>query len=367
MFANAPAGRSGALMGVVPALVTAIRDPRGMRHELGCVRVRFPWLQSEDDPSLIQPWARIVRAGATKSSGWSCFPDVGDEVLVAFEHGDIEHPYVIGSLWNGKAKAPTTESPEPEAQAKDRAMPAAAARSKGVRDGKPDSCMIRSPSGHVIILDDSSATATICDASGQAVVELGKSTINIVQAAGDVNIYAAKTISMECTDFKLKAMNSIRMEAVNGTCEVESKDRMALKTKANLDVSALKNIQVGAKMNVVLKSDRSVSLTGQAGFFAGTLGNATINAKGNVTTIAEKSIDSRASGDNKIRAGKGAVEVKSGANFNVTAGGNIALNGAQVLMNGPPIPPPSLLAVAKELTLKIADSVMSFEGASRRS
>jgi uncharacterized protein involved in type VI secretion and phage assembly len=46
-------------------------------------------------------WARMAAPGAGKDRGQLMLPIVGDEVLVAFEHGDVQRPYVLGSLWNG--------------------------------------------------------------------------------------------------------------------------------------------------------------------------------------------------------------------------------------------------------------------------
>ena len=58
-------------------------------------------------------------------------PEVGDEVLVAFEQGDIHHPYVIGALWNGKDKPPELN-----------------------RDGKNNIRKMKSRSGHELIFND---------------------------------------------------------------------------------------------------------------------------------------------------------------------------------------------------------------------
>ena len=64
---------------------------------LGRVQVQLPFVDFLD----LSPWARIAVPMAGQFSGFYCLPKVGDEVLVAFEHGDINVPYVIGSLWNG--------------------------------------------------------------------------------------------------------------------------------------------------------------------------------------------------------------------------------------------------------------------------
>jgi uncharacterized protein involved in type VI secretion and phage assembly len=75
-------------------IVTDNKDPQGW----GRVKVKFPTL-TEDHSSN---WARVVAAGAGGQRGFDCLPEINDEVLVAFEHGDIHRPYVIGGVWNGK-------------------------------------------------------------------------------------------------------------------------------------------------------------------------------------------------------------------------------------------------------------------------
>jgi uncharacterized protein involved in type VI secretion and phage assembly len=78
--------------------VTNNDDPDG----LGRVRVQFPTL-TEDHESQ---WARVVAIGAGSGRGFDCLPEIDDEVLVGFEHGDIHRPFIIGGLWNGKDKPP---------------------------------------------------------------------------------------------------------------------------------------------------------------------------------------------------------------------------------------------------------------------
>ncbi|MDB9314381.1 VgrG-related protein [Spirulina sp. CS-785/01] len=83
--------------------VTDNNDPDGM----GRVKVWFPTLTpKEGSDAHTSHWARVVSMGAGKSRGFDCLPEIDDEVLVAFEHGDIHRPYVIGGVWNGKDKAP---------------------------------------------------------------------------------------------------------------------------------------------------------------------------------------------------------------------------------------------------------------------
>lgn len=82
--------------GLVVATVVENEDP----EEQGKVKVMFPWL-SED---YVSAWARVMQIGASKAgSGFLWMPEVGDEVLVGFDRGSIDYPYVIGNLYNGIA------------------------------------------------------------------------------------------------------------------------------------------------------------------------------------------------------------------------------------------------------------------------
>jgi phage protein D/phage baseplate assembly protein gpV len=81
------------LFGVVVAQVSDVNDPQGD----GRVKLTYPWLSD----TYVSDWARTVQLGAGKDRGAMIVPEVGDEVLVAFEQGDIRRPYVVGGLYNG--------------------------------------------------------------------------------------------------------------------------------------------------------------------------------------------------------------------------------------------------------------------------
>jgi uncharacterized protein involved in type VI secretion and phage assembly len=84
--------------GVAFAIVTDNDDP----EQMGRVKVTYPWL-ADDAESY---WARVSAPGAGKDYGVVWIPQVGDEVLVAFEHGDVMFPVVLGGMWNGKDTIP---------------------------------------------------------------------------------------------------------------------------------------------------------------------------------------------------------------------------------------------------------------------
>ncbi|MGW1101729.1 VgrG-related protein [Streptomyces sp. NPDC002540] len=90
---GAASGGGSRCAGLVNGTVTDTHDPEGS----GRVKVRFPWLSDE----YASDWARTAQSGGT-SGGEAFIPEVGDEVLVGFEHGHLDRPYVLAGLYNGK-------------------------------------------------------------------------------------------------------------------------------------------------------------------------------------------------------------------------------------------------------------------------
>ncbi|HMQ29758.1 MAG TPA: phage baseplate assembly protein V [Chloroflexaceae bacterium] len=98
LFVTSPAEEQGRFFGVTVGVVTNLNDPEG----LGRVKLKLPWLDDGAETS----WARVVSPMAGAGMGLLLPPEPGDEVLVAFEHGMLEYPYVLGSLWGGQDKPP---------------------------------------------------------------------------------------------------------------------------------------------------------------------------------------------------------------------------------------------------------------------
>ena len=84
---------------IVVGVVTNNDDP----DKLGRVRVKYPALDDAHEGW----WARVVAPGSGSSRGLFSLPQVNDEVLVAFEHGNDQHPYLLGAVFNGTAKPGT--------------------------------------------------------------------------------------------------------------------------------------------------------------------------------------------------------------------------------------------------------------------
>jgi uncharacterized protein involved in type VI secretion and phage assembly len=91
--------------GAVIGIVTNTDDPRNW----GRVKVKFPWLTD----SAESDWARLIGPGGGKKAGFLAIPEVGDEVLVIFEHGDFNRPFVLGGMWNGQDAIPPATDTAP--------------------------------------------------------------------------------------------------------------------------------------------------------------------------------------------------------------------------------------------------------------
>jgi uncharacterized protein involved in type VI secretion and phage assembly len=175
--------------GVVVGVVTNNQDPEGM----GRVKVKFPWL-SDDDESH---WARVAAPMAGKGRGVYFLPEVDDEVLVAFEHGDVRFPYVLGALWNGQDEPPETND-----------------------DGKNNIRVIKSRSGHMIRLtdEDGKEQIKIVDKSekNSIVFDTAKNTITITTDK-DITLTASKgTIKLDAQKIEIKSSADTKIEAGAG-------------------------------------------------------------------------------------------------------------------------------------------------------
>ncbi len=86
------------LPGVVSAIVSSVSDPA----TLGRIQVQFDWM----DGAPQSYWARVAAPMAGGKRGAFFMPELGDEVLVSFDHGDVSHPYIVGFCWSNADQPP---------------------------------------------------------------------------------------------------------------------------------------------------------------------------------------------------------------------------------------------------------------------
>lgn len=132
-----------------PGVVTGI--VKSQPDDQGRIELEFPWMEE----GLRSAPAPVAAAMAGKGRGAFFMPEIDDEVLVAFEHGDFDHPFIVGFLWNG------VDTP-PEATHKNRVIMTPGGHTLRFEDSDDQKKVIlRSSSGHEIILDDSLSGQTI--------------------------------------------------------------------------------------------------------------------------------------------------------------------------------------------------------------
>jgi uncharacterized protein involved in type VI secretion and phage assembly len=183
--------------GVSIGVVTNNKDP----DNLGRVKLRFPWQNSRDESS----WARVAVLMAGNDRGTYFLPEVGDEMLVSFDFGDKNRPYVLGALWNGKDRPPERNV-----------------------DGENNSRMIKSKSGHKIIFIDKPGEEKVVvhtksghqiildDSLGKEKIEVkdktGSNSILIDSVQNSLSIRSQTKISIEAQNIEIKAGASLNLQ-----------------------------------------------------------------------------------------------------------------------------------------------------------
>jgi uncharacterized protein involved in type VI secretion and phage assembly len=175
------------LFGLYPAIVTDIVDPDGV----GRVQVSFPWLGEVGRD--VRAWARMVSIYADKDQGWQILPEVDSEVVVAFEAGAIERPYVVGAVWNG------VESPPESAQAANNKRLLKTRSGTLLEFDDTDGAAkvtLKMESGHKLVLDDSAQSVTLQHSNGCELV---------MNVAGQVKITATSTVEVTASAVNVHA------------------------------------------------------------------------------------------------------------------------------------------------------------------
>jgi uncharacterized protein involved in type VI secretion and phage assembly len=192
-------GEDRRIFGVAVAQVIQNEDD----DRQGWVQIRLPWMPG------VEPWARVVAPVAGPERGIFTMPQVDDEVLVAFHHGDVREPYVLGCLWNAKDRAPAKE-------AKDAV----------------NKWIMRTPKGHEIVFDDKAKTITITSFTDHKIT-LGSDKVEIVDDK-DAN----QRITLDKNGITLEAKKGdLVLKAPQGSIQIEGRN-VAIKSSAQTKVEA---------------------------------------------------------------------------------------------------------------------------------
>jgi uncharacterized protein involved in type VI secretion and phage assembly len=180
------------LYGVFAGLVDDNEDP----EQEGRVRVRFPWL----DDATVSEWCRVVQPYAGDGFGAVFIPEVGSEVLVAFVHGDMNEPVVIGGLYNGKDKPPAHRQGTEQDVKMIRTKAGHAVRLDDSAQAR--AIELRTAGGHAVVLDDQGKKITITSTGGHTLVlddQGNKLELAAAGGAGKLTIEASGKITLQGT------------------------------------------------------------------------------------------------------------------------------------------------------------------------
>lgn len=195
--------------GVVVGIVTNNKDPDG----LGRVKVKFPWLGD----SVESWWARVCVPMAGPKRGFSLIPEVDDEVLCAFEHGDVRFPYVVGSLFNGKDRLP---EPLPNLDIEATYKEGGGAYGGPDGGGKIQQRYIKTRRGHIVYIDDSDDEPQITMVSSDGnlrfkMLEKDKQIlIENANSDGEIKIHCPDgKVTIECKELDTHSTKDTTMKA----------------------------------------------------------------------------------------------------------------------------------------------------------
>lgn len=233
-------------------------DPEG----LGRIKVQMAW--QKDAPT---PWIRIAQPHGGADKGFHFIPEKGEEVMVGFEGGNAEMPFVMGTLYNGKAKpeAFTTETNDIKA--------------------------IRTRSGHTIELNDKD----------------GAETIKIYDNEGSIITFDTKAKSLS-----INSAETIEIGAKN--INITAEENIVIGAKANIDIAADGDLNEQAKGNVTVQSDGDSTINSGGALAMSATSDATLSG---MNTILEGKTKAELNGTQTKITGKALSEV---------AGGTIKLN-----------------------------------------
>jgi uncharacterized protein involved in type VI secretion and phage assembly len=189
----------GIAKGVAIALVTQNKDDLGLCR----VKVRYPW----HDKPRESYWARLAVPMAGKERGTVLIPEVGDEVLVGFERGDLRFPYVLGALWNGQDKPPIAND-----------------------DGRNDKRILMSRKKHYLLFDDGE----------RGVVELAHENGAVVRFTDDEVL------------LQDKQGNQLRIGTQSGSMSLESNGQLSIKA-STVTIEASGTLEIKASATLTLR------------------------------------------------------------------------------------------------------------------
>ena len=222
------------------AKVTDNEDPM----DLGRVRVQFDW-QAQSDESMMTPWLRIAQPYAGGGKGFSFIPEIGEEVMVDFEGGNAERPYVKGALYNGVGNPDSAWLPGNNNSNQIKAIRTRNGHTIEIHDEGED--------GYIRIYDNEKENYILTFSTDQKLIKL--------ESTGNIELYAKNDIIMQAGhNIDAKAGNDINATADHDISETASND-MFLSVSHDMQRTADNDIREHAGNDRNTTIDRNDSLT----------------------------------------------------------------------------------------------------------
>jgi uncharacterized protein involved in type VI secretion and phage assembly len=173
-------------------------------------------------------WARTVAIGAGQERGFFALPEVNDEVLVSFEHGDISRPFVLGGLWNGQGKPPLQTS-------------------QALENGKVHQGIYKTRAGHTLTFTDGSDEGVVIETAGGNRITLADEKKKVViESSGGGKI----TINDQNNEVSIESQGNLTIKSA-GNLNIEATGKLSLKGASfSLNGDATGEVKAGAVLEV---------------------------------------------------------------------------------------------------------------------
>jgi len=220
--------------------VTDNKDPKKM----GRVKVKFTW--SPKSTPLETNWIRVSQSAAGKGYGHYFTPEIDDEVVVHFEFGNPDMPYVSGSLFHSKSEPGDKLYHDKNFQ---KVILTKGGNTISINDeGGKEKIVISTPSEkHIVTLDAEKKQIEI------------KSAGDIIVSGTNIKMSASKKMELSCDEFSLKAQKKASLESVD--IELKGSKSIAMEGSAQVDVKGAKTT-VEAQASLELKSSGITQVKG---------------------------------------------------------------------------------------------------------
>lgn len=205
--------------GIIIGKVKSVKDEesgsKAHVDQLGRVFVEFPWKETTQGY-----WVPVATAMAGKARGTWLMPEEDDEVVVVFDHGDVNHPYIIGFLWNGQAMPPESDS---------------------------NKRLIKSKQGHSVLLDDTEKQEKI-----------------VLTSSKGMTITLDDTKDQEKIEVKTSKGMVITMDDPGKAITIKATQAVTIEGPEDVTIKASQNVTVDSAQMVTIKGGQSVSVEGNA-------------------------------------------------------------------------------------------------------